>query len=81
MAHSELQRLVPAASKALWAILDGARGPVPTPIRSEIFGLKRLAQHGRSLGETHRAAHAGIRPTSFFPRLRDNIRVLREAHR
>ncbi|MDP2368100.1 GH36-type glycosyl hydrolase domain-containing protein [Rhodoferax sp.] len=80
MAHSELQRLVPAASAALCAILHGARGALQAPIRSEIFGLQRLAQHGRSLGETHRAARAGIRPTSFFPRLRDNIRVLREAH-
>ncbi|MEN9397035.1 MAG: hypothetical protein RLZ81_1565, partial [Pseudomonadota bacterium] len=80
MSHSELQRLVPAASAALCAMLNGARGPVQTPLRSEIFGLDRLAQHGRSLGEAHRATGAGIRPTSFSPRLRDNIRTLREAH-
>ncbi|HEX6720854.1 MAG TPA: glucoamylase family protein, partial [Burkholderiaceae bacterium] len=50
------------------------------PIRSEIFGLQRFAQHGRSLGETHRAARARAREATFFPRLRSNIRTLREAH-
>ena len=61
------------------ALLNPARGPVDTPMRSEIFGAARFAQHGRSLGQTHQArtgAHAAL----FFPRLRENIRVLREAH-
>ena len=81
MAQAELLRLVPDAQLALRDILDGSRGPVQPPIRSEIFGLQRFAQHGRSLGETHRAARAVSRSANFFPRLRDNIRVLREAHR
>ena len=81
MAHPELLRLLPGAPQALRDILDGARGPVQPPIRSEIFGLQRFAQHGRSLGETHRAARAGSRAATFFPRLRSNIRALREAHR
>lgn len=80
MAQCELLRLVPQAPPALCAILEGGRGPVPPPIRSEIFGLQRFAQHGRSLGETHRAAKAKFREAVFFPRLRDNIRTLREAH-
>ncbi len=61
------------------AILDPARGSVEAPIRSEIFGRERFAQHGRSLGETH-GTGAARRRAAFFPRLRDNIRVLREAH-
>ncbi len=81
MAQAALLRLIPTAPKALCAILDGARGPVQPPIRAEIFGLQRFAQHGRSLGETHRAARSSSRAATFFPRLRSNIRTLREAHR
>jgi cyclic beta-1,2-glucan synthetase len=81
MARADLLRLVPDAPPALCDILDGSRGPVPPPIRSEIFGPQRFAQHGRSLGETHRAARSGPRDATFFPRLRNNIRTLREAHR
>ena len=50
------------------------------PIRSEIFGPLRFAQHGRSLGETHRAARARAGAPNFFPRLKENIRILRQAH-
>ncbi|HEX3141530.1 MAG TPA: carbohydrate-binding protein, partial [Rhizobacter sp.] len=80
MAEPALARLLPEAPQALLRILDGARGPVEPPIRSEIFGLERFAQHGRSLGETHRAARGSWRSASFFPRVRSNIRTLREAH-
>ncbi|MDD5335182.1 MAG: glucoamylase family protein, partial [Rhodoferax sp.] len=79
MAQSELLRLVPDAPPALCAILDDQRGALPPPIRSEIFGLQRFAQHGRSLGESHRAARASWRAATFFPRLRSNIDALREA--
>ena len=81
MAQLELRRLTSAAPQALRDILDGKRGPVEPPIRSEVFGLQRFAQHGHSLGETHRAAASTSRTATFFPRLRSNIRTLREAHR
>jgi cyclic beta-1,2-glucan synthetase len=81
MSQPELLRLIPDAPQALRDILDGARGTVQPPIRSEIFGLQRFAQHGRSLGETHRAARAKSSVATFFPRLRSNIQTLREAHR
>ena len=74
-------RLLPDAPQALRNILAAARGAVEPPLRSEIFGPERFAQHGRSLGVTHRAARASLRAARFFPRLRSNIRVLREAHR
>ena len=80
MAQATLLALVPQASQALREILDAARGPVEPPIRSEIFGLQRFAQHGRSLGETHRAARALWGAANFFPRLQSNIRALREAY-
>ena len=80
MAQAELLRLLPDAPQALCAILDSGHRPVQPPIRSEIFGPQRFAQHGRSLGETHRAARARIGAATFFPRLKDNIRVLRQAH-
>ncbi len=80
MAQNRLLHLVPGAPQALCQILNGARGPVQAPIRSEIFGLQRFAQHGRSLGATHRAARGNPWLANFFPRLRSNIRTLREAH-
>ncbi len=80
MAAPELLRLVPDAPAALGDILDPARGPLERPNRSEIFGPERFAQHGLSLGETHAARFAPSGSTAFFPRLRDNIRILREAH-
>ena len=46
MLSSALARLVPEASAALCAILDVSRGPVPPPIRSEIFGQQRFALGG-----------------------------------
>ncbi len=79
MAQPELLRLVPIAPPELGEILDPRRGPLERPNRSEIFGPERFAQHGKSLGETHAAAYAGARLSAFFPRLQDNIRILREA--
>ena len=79
MTQAELLRLVPDAPADLRDILDAARGAVEPPNRSEIFGPERFAQHGRSLGETHRAELASARSAAFFPRLKDNIRTLREA--
>ena len=81
MSATELLRLVPDAPAAVGRILDPARGPLEWPNRSEIFGPERFAQHGRSLGDTHAARFAPQGSTAFFPRLRDNIRILREAHR
>ena len=80
MAQDLIQRLIPEAPQALGQMLDGGRGAAEPPIRAEIFGPQRFAQHGRSLGETHRAALVGARKAAFFPRLRSNIAVLREAH-
>src|SRR5262245_23054973 len=77
---SELRRHVPGASAEVLALLDPARGPIEAPIRSEIFGAARFAQHGRSLADAHNA-RVGVASPTFFPRLRENIDVLREAHR
>ena len=77
--RADLRRLVPEANDDLREILDGTRGPVEPPNRSEIFGPERFAQHGRSLGETHRAEVAPRRGAAFFPRLQDNIKTLRAA--
>ncbi len=80
-AQSELLRLIPDAPQGLLDILDAARGALQPPIRSEIFGLQRFAQHGRSLGETHRATRTTSLTATFQPRVRSNILALREAHR
>ncbi|MDO9004398.1 MAG: glucoamylase family protein [Aquabacterium sp.] len=80
MARSPLLLLLPEASAEVCNILSPSRGPMAPANRSEIFGVSRFADHGRSLAATHRARNAALRSTAFFPRLRDNIRVLREAH-
>ncbi len=81
MSQADLLRLVPDAPEELREILDVGRGAVEPPNRSEIFGPERFAQHGRSLGDTHAAGNAPGRTPAFFPRLKENIRVLREAQR
>jgi len=74
-----LRSLLPDAPAALYEILDSSRGPLQPPIRSEIFGPQRFAQHGRSLGLTHRANRGAARGASFFPRIKDNLDMLRSA--
>ena len=80
MKAAELRRLVPQASPSLVTLLAGADGAVLPPIRSEIFGPERFAQHGCSLALTHAAARPTAREATFFPRLRSNIATLRHAH-
>ena len=80
MSPAELLRLIPEAPQALCDILSQTRGTIEPPIRSEVFGMQRFAQHGRSLGETHRAQRSYSLRASFFPRLRNNIQTLRAAH-
>ncbi len=64
-----------------WQRLLGSRdGPLLAPIRSELFGAERFAQHGRSLGLAQPAQRPAWGGSSFFPRLRSNVRVLQEAH-
>ncbi|MFM2348610.1 MAG: hypothetical protein RL654_3363, partial [Pseudomonadota bacterium] len=81
MSPPDLQRLLPEASPALRDLLGASPDAVLPPIRAEIFGPQRFAQHGRSLGETHRAEQATSHAQTFFPRLRSNIDALRHAHR
>ncbi|MFT3818253.1 MAG: glucoamylase family protein [Rubrivivax sp.] len=55
-------------------------GPVEAPIRAEIFGPARFEQHGDSLAAVHRLQPGdSTRPEPFFPRLQDNVAVLRRA--
>ena len=81
MATWRLRRLLPGATAEALALLDPARGALEVPVRAELFGAARFAQHGGSLGASHEAVAAARYSTRFFPRLRDNIAVLREAHR
>ncbi|MEY2688401.1 MAG: hypothetical protein RL375_2599, partial [Pseudomonadota bacterium] len=74
-------RLTPGLAVPLGRLLDADTGPLLAPIRSEIFGPQRFAEHGRSLGLTHEARRPGWADASFFPRLQGNIEMLRHAHR
>ena len=80
MNAADLRQRVPGAGAEALAMLDPSRGALESPIRAEIFGAERFGQHGRSLGLTHEARLHPARTVPFFPRLHDNIRVLREAH-
>ncbi len=71
----------PRGGDAARAMLDASRGPIEAPVRAEIFGAARFQQHGRSLAATHEARIEGRRVPAFFPRMRSNVAVLREAHR
>ena len=81
MAAADLERLLPDVPPTLARLLDASAGPLQPPIRSEVFGSERFAQHGRSLGLTHRAGRANWRQAGFYPRLRSNIETLRAAQR
>ena len=84
MSTAGLQRSLGARHipDVLWKLLDPAEGAVDPPIRAEVFGRERFAQHGDSLARTHVARRSpSLRRGPFFPRLRANIQVLRFAHR
>lgn len=81
MSARRLRNLLPDVSPALAALLDPTGGSLEAPIRSEIFGPQRFAQHGRSLGLTHDARPASWRQAGFYPRLRSNIETLRLTQR
>ncbi len=72
--------LIEGLPSALRRMLDAHAGPLLAPVRGEIFGPQRYALHARSLGLTHEARRLRGADASFFPRLRDNIRMLRLAH-
>lgn len=80
MGTRPLERLLPEAPRPLLSILDGERGPVLAPVRAELYGAERFAQHAKSLADSHRAERGQWRSATFFPRLRHNIAALREAH-
>lgn len=80
MIRLPLQSSLPQASRATVRMLKPDRGLIETPIRAEIFGSTRFQQHGLSLGKVHGACINPPSRAAFFPRIRDNIRVLRETH-
>jgi cyclic beta-1,2-glucan synthetase len=75
-----LHHWLPKAGAPALAMLRPQRGMIEAPIRADIFGSARFQQHGLSLGQAHEVCVKAPRRTTFFPRIRDNIRVLREAH-
>ena len=51
------------------------------PIRSELFSVERLEQHGESLAAAQRTTPHPPQAASLAARLRDNERVLLAAYR
>ncbi len=66
--------------RQLQALLAPQRGALEPPVRAELFGAAGFVQHGRALAMAHGLAARQPGYTSFFPRLRQNIAVLHEAH-
>ena len=80
MPVATLRRLVPQVPSILGHLLDPGHGVLEPPIRSELFGLQRFAEHGASLGLTHRVTAKQKSRNTFFPRLHLNIERLRESY-
>ncbi len=60
-------------------LLAPERGGLEAPVRSVLFGAARFSEHGRSLARAQEVAAPGERPGTFFPRLQDNLQMLRDA--
>ena len=69
----------PPPDEDLLATLDSGNAVPEPPIRSVLFGPARFEEHGRSLAASHEVDRAGAASAAFFPRLRDNVRMLRRA--
>ena len=60
-------------------LLAPEAGALQAPVRSVIFGSARFSEHGRSLARAHEVTGPHERRGSFFPRLRENLQMLRDA--
>jgi len=60
-----------------FGFLSVSRGAVEAPVRSVLFGRARFEQHGQSLATTHEVREDGGAAGRFFPRLEENVAVLR----
>lgn len=80
MNRSALHQWLPQAGAPALSMLRPERGLIEAPIRAEIFGSSRFQQHGLSLGQAHDVRAKAPRRAPFFPRIKDNIRMLCEAH-
>ena len=57
-----------------------ARGrPLDAPIRSDLFGETRFAQHGESLAHAQVSRPSRRPDRTFFPRLKENVTTLRRS--
>ena len=69
------------SSGGFQGFLNPQMGELEPPIRSEIFGVARLEQHGISLAQAHFDSGSALSPARpFYPRLQQNLRVLRQSH-
>ena len=63
------------------ALLSAARGVLHPPVRAELLGAAGFRALGEQLAAEHGGAARAGRAAPFFPRLRENIATLHEAHR
>ena len=63
------------------SLLAPARGRLQPPIRDELLGAAGFTLIGHALALQHGVPVRGGNAAPFFPRLRENIGVLHEAHR
>lgn len=81
MKTAALDRLETLNPHAQTRLNSHTSGPEPL-IRAELFGTQRFEEHGRSLAQaqTISASKSWGESLSFFPRVQDNIRALRQAY-
>ena len=53
--------------------------PLEPPIRADLFGADRFAEHGRSLAQAQVVAKSRSYRANFFPKLKGNVATLRDA--
>ncbi|WP_302174599.1 GH36-type glycosyl hydrolase domain-containing protein [uncultured Hydrogenophaga sp.] len=80
MGAQGLRRRWPWIPADIDQLLRAQAGPALEPLRLEIFGVERLCQHARSLAQAHTAQQGARARSTFWPRLQNNIRALRQVH-
>ena len=75
--HEPQASLIHGAAAA--RLLAPAQGALEPAVRAVLFGAARFSEHGRSLAQVQKVAAPGELRGSFFPRLEQNIQVLRDA--
>ncbi|WP_326541903.1 GH36-type glycosyl hydrolase domain-containing protein [Pseudorhodoferax sp.] len=79
--HRPLIDRFPTLSRYARELLGRPGVPAAAHVRAELFGVQRFAEHGHSLAHAQTVYPPGSGPSGmgFFPRVKENLAVLRNA--